>query len=244
MSKQDDDLLDQLIEERSSMGDQQRRFPQLSRGVVLGLVAALVGLVAFSALQQKFRLQQTAIAQHYHQPTVSSYTLGQQEQMHLIYMREEEKLALDVYTFLAQRWGQRIFMSISHSEQRHTSVMAQLLQQYGLPDPVLNAAAGVFENPELSKLYQKLIARGQQSLMEALHVGALIEELDIQDLDHAIQASSHATVTTAYRRIQNGSHHHLRAFVHSIEVAGGRYQAQLLPQARVDQIVAGALTTF
>ncbi len=244
MERIEHDPLDQLMDDGPLDVAERKRLPQLSRGVVVTVALMVAGLVVFSSLQSKFRLQQTVIAQHYHQPAVSSYTLGQQERAHLLYMREEEKLALDVYHYLAERWGQRIFYSISRSEQRHTSAMAQLLKQFGLPDPALNASAGVFRNPELSRLYQSLITRGEQSLLEALQVGALIEEVDIHDLDTAIQASTHPTVTTAYRRIQSGSYHHLRAFVHSIEVAGGRYRAQHLPQSRVDEIVGGALSIY
>lgn len=240
---EDENLLDELIEDQQSVESQKRSARLLpKRGAVL-LIGVVIGLVLFTSLQQQFRSKQSAIAEHYHQPD-GGRSFTPQELSHLIYMREEEKLALDVYQFLAQRWGQRIFFSISQSEQRHTTAIARLLNQYGLADPALNRPAGVFQNAELSKLYQTLITRGQQSLLDALYVGALIEEVDINDLDRAIQDSNHRTVSTVYRRIQNGSYHHLRAFVHSIEVTGGRYQAQLLPQTRVDQIVSGALTAF
>jgi hypothetical protein len=248
---QDDKILDELIEEQPASADEdkdkgewRRWLPQLGRGWGVFAVAMVVGLVVFTVLQQKFRSHQSVIAAHFHQPNISNYILEPEEQQHLLYMREEEKLALDVYQFLAQRWGQRIFFSISRSEQRHTTAIAQLLKQFGMADPALDAPAGVFQNPELAKLYQTLTARGGQSLMEALHVGGLIEEVDIKDLDTAIQASKHPTVTTVYRRIQNGSYHHLRAFVHAIEVVAAPYQPQLLPQDRVDQIVGGALSAF
>ena len=53
----------------------------------------------------------------------------------LRFMREEEKLAHDVYVALYEKWGLRIFNNISNSEQTHTDAVKTLLDRYGVADP-------------------------------------------------------------------------------------------------------------
>ena len=51
-------------------------------------------------------------------------------------IREEEKLARDVYITLGEQWGLPIFASIAESEQRHMDAFGRLIDKYGLEDPV------------------------------------------------------------------------------------------------------------
>lgn len=46
-------------------------------------------------------------------------TLDQQEKDAILYMREEEKLARDVYEFLYAKWNVNTFGNIRRSEQTH-----------------------------------------------------------------------------------------------------------------------------
>ena len=45
----------------------------------------------------------------------------------LVFMREEEKLARDVYQLLYAQWGQKVFSNIAVSEQQHMDAVALLL---------------------------------------------------------------------------------------------------------------------
>ena len=54
----------------------------------------------------------------------------------LIHMRVEEKLARDVYLTLFDTWGLSIFNNIAVSEQRHMDAIKNLLDKYGIEDPV------------------------------------------------------------------------------------------------------------
>ena len=99
----------------------------------------------------------------------------------LIFMREEEKLARDVYTILFEKYEMRIFENISKSEQRHISAIKMLLDRYELEDPVENDEVGIFTNKDLQNLYNELIASASDSVT-ALKIGAVIEEIDILDL--------------------------------------------------------------
>lgn len=154
----------------------------------------------------------------------------------LLFMREEEKLARDVYLTLYDLWDDEVFENIASSEQEHMDAMALLMEKYNLPDPVIDVI-GSFSDPELQKLYDELLARGETSRMEALYVGALIEEVDMRDIQEAIDEASHADIIRVYENLLKGSRNHLRAFVGKIEDEGLVYEAQVLTQEEVDEIV-------
>lgn len=154
----------------------------------------------------------------------------------LLFMREEEKMARDVYLTLYDLWNDSIFKNIASSEQEHMDAIKLLLEQYNLPDPVIDSI-GIFSNPELQELYIKLVERGEKSAMEALHVGGLIEEVDMQDIQEAIYEAEHEDIINVYEDLLKGSRNHLRSFVGKIEDEGIVYEAQVLTQQEVDEIV-------
>jgi hypothetical protein len=158
----------------------------------------------------------------------------------LVFMREEEKLARDVYLVLYETWGQNVFAAIADSEQRHMDTMGRMLSLYGIDDPVTDNNVGAFVTPELADLYDALVLRGGESLPEALRVGALIEEVDIQDLEDAIAGTDEVELSRAYSNLLRGSQNHLRAFVRQVELLGLTYQAQVLDQDDVDAILAAS----
>ncbi|ABK44765.1 conserved hypothetical protein [Magnetococcus marinus MC-1] len=165
------------------------------------------------------------------------------EKRFLIYMREEEKLARDVYLNLYDRWKVAIFRSISRSEQRHMDAVLRMITRYGLEDPAAQDVRGQFKDRDLRELYEKLIARGERSLGEALKVGGLVEELDIFDLNRALRETSAQDITRVYQNIQRGSFNHLRSFAHGVELRGQRYKAQKLSQQQVDTILHAPMDT-
>lgn len=156
----------------------------------------------------------------------------------LRFMREEEKLARDVYLYLNNRWNSRVFANIAAAEQSHMDQMLCFLQAYKLPDSA-SATAGVFNDASLQQLYNLLIADGSKSLLDAFKVGALIEEVDIRDLRSAIAASSDSAINQSYLNLMLGSYNHLQAFVGQIELQGDPYTAQILDAADVAAILAG-----
>ena len=155
----------------------------------------------------------------------------------LEYMREEEKLARDVYRTLYDLWGLPVFDNIAGSEQVHTTQVEDMMEKYGLTDPVVDDTTGVFVNQVLANLYQELITAGGMSSLKALYVGAAIEELDMIDLQHAIDATDNDDIRRLYENLMRGSRNHLRAYVGQIENLGIVYEAQYLTQEEVDAIV-------
>jgi len=130
------------------------------------------------------------------------------------FMREEEKLARDVYLRMYELWSSQIFANIAVSEQRHMDALLTQLQKYNLPDPAQDQ--GVFTNPELQALYDQLIALGSQSELDALQVGVLIEETDIEDLLAALEGTTTASLRQVYTNLLRGSENHLAAFTANI----------------------------
>ncbi len=147
--------------------------------------------------------------------------LNSEEAAHLLYMREEEKLAMDIYEALYSKWNMRIFGNIAASEQRHFDAIGTLIGRYGLSDPA-QTAAGAFTNPDLQKLYNDLLADGNLTLLGALQVGVTIEETDIDDLKAAIADTGNRDVLTVYGNLLNGSANHLEAFNSHLEAAKSR----------------------
>lgn len=144
--------------------------------------------------------------------TPTYQALSSAETEALVFMREEEKLARDVYTTLYNQWQLPVFSNIARSEQQHTDKMRVLLQAYGVPDPVTDDTTGVFINPELSALYAQLVTQGQTSALEALKVGVLVEETDIADLQRAISETTHPDIAMVYNNLLKASQNHLSAF--------------------------------
>lgn len=131
----------------------------------------------------------------------------------LQYMREEERLARDVYAALAAHYGgARPFANITKSEQRHFDEMGVLLVRYGVSDPSSGLAAGDYAFDDLDEFYAKLVASGKTSLAAAYQAGVDIEKHDIADLEQAIARTSQADAKQAFERLLAGSQNHLRAF--------------------------------
>ncbi|WP_067853652.1 DUF2202 domain-containing protein [Nocardia shimofusensis] len=127
-------------------------------------------------------------------------------------MREEERMAHDLYHRFAQQWGARVFERVSASEQRHYEAVGALLARYGIEDPSAGSPAGTYTVPEVQGDYDRWLARGLNSVEEAYAVGAELETADIADLTAATEASDEEAIDSVYGKLRTGSEHHLRAF--------------------------------
>ena len=163
----------------------------------------------------------------------------------MLFVREEEKLARDVYLSLYERWQLSVFQTIAlQSEQKHMDKMQSLLKAANLTDPVVDNTVGAFTSPEILQLYTDLLARGSSSADAALQVGAYIEEYDIVDIkaaiDEATAGSNQLAVLDTYMNLLCGSRNHLRSFVKQIAANGISYQPQLLSSTELNAIISTA----
>ncbi|MGB9701855.1 MAG: DUF2202 domain-containing protein [Candidatus Kapaibacteriota bacterium] len=163
--------------------------------------------------------------------------LNEQEMDDLLYMREEEKLARDVYITMFSKWNQLTFNNISKSEQQHMDALKYLVNRYSLTDPVSTNEVGKFTNTKLQELYIQLVQQGDVSLIDALKVGSAIEEIDILDLYKAIDLTDNEDIKNIYSNLRKGSENHLRAFVKVLSKNGVTYVPQYLSQEQYDLIV-------
>ena len=146
----------------------------------------------------------------------------------LLFIREEEKMARDVYRVLYEKWGNPIFSNIVESEQAHMDAMANLIAFYGIVDPVTSDETGAFTDKDIAGLYSDLVEWGSQSEIDALLVGAYIEEYDILDIWKAYDETDEERIQKVYQRLYEGSYNHLHAFVYVYElVAGENYVPQI-----------------
>jgi len=156
----------------------------------------------------------------------------------ILLMREEEKLARDVYQELGEHFAVQAFTNIAKSEQRHMDAMAKLINDYQLTDPVTDNTRGVFTNPELAKLYSELTTQGQASEEAALKVGALIEELDIYDLHRLGEATTNQNILRVYDELTRGSRNHLRSFTRLLAEQKATYTPTYLSPDEYTLIIA------
>jgi len=137
-----------------------------------------------------------------------------EEATSLQFMREEEKLARDVYLELYRYWGAVIFYNIAESEQKHFDAIGKLLTKHGVEDPAEDLSEGEFDNHDLQDLYFDLIEQGKYVLDDALEVGVTIEEKDIEDLEaYLANDITKRDITQVYTNLLAGSNNHLDAFL-------------------------------
>lgn len=164
--------------------------------------------------------------------------LSPEETEGLLFMREEEKLARDVYLAMFEQWNARVFSNIAKSEQKHMDAIKILIDRYSLVDPVESDERGKFVNADLQKLYDELISKGKDSLLAGLKVGAVIEEIDILDLEKQInEVVDNEDIKFVYDNLLRGSRNHIRAFVRNISNQGVTYLPEYMEEEAFEEII-------
>jgi hypothetical protein len=153
--------------------------------------------------------------------------LTELEKNDLLFLREEEKLARDIYIYAYTKYQNTVFNSISQSEQKHMDNVLSILNQYSIPDPA-STQIGVFNNAALQSLYNQLKSQVDISASESLKVGATIEELDINDIDNFIANTSNSQLLNMYEKLNCGSKNHIRSFTSQIISSGNVFVPQYI----------------
>ena len=155
----------------------------------------------------------------------------------LLHMKEEEKLARDVYAALYEKWGIPIFSNISRAENTHMSAVIYLLEKYGEEQTAVDEP-GKFTNPDFQKLYAHLVTKGSTSLVEAFKTGALIEDMDIKDLMEFLDEVTNENIIMVFENLTKGSRNHLRAFNRQLSRSGIIYTPEYISQEEFDKIIS------
>jgi hypothetical protein len=200
------------------------------------IVIGALGLTAQNGYGRR-RNNQNGNGDCINMPNLPSEDVSEVERQYLLTMREEEKLARDVYNFLAERWNLRVFSQIALSESKHMAAIKLLLDKYLIADPVGEDVPGQFSRGEFQELYASLTNAGGASIDEALRVGATIEDLDISDLLKAIAESDSQDILTVFQNLAKGSRNHLRTFVSHLQSLQIIYVPQHISQELFDLII-------
>jgi len=168
--------------------------------------------------------------------TEQSTNLTELEIEDLKFLREEEKLARDVYLFSYDLYKLQIFKNISNSEQQHMNSVLKLLNNYNLEDPA-STIIGEFNNTELQSIYNSLIEKSKKSLLDALEVGNIIEDLDINDIALNEKRTSKVDILNVYSSLKCGSRNHLRNFNNQLLNNGGVYLPSYISENTFNSII-------
>lgn len=178
---------------------------------ILSVLLGVFGLVILSGCTNEPEFINKEVAQEKSQ-VLSGDGLTTDEISSLMYMVEEEKLAMDVYAEMFELYGLVIFDNINQSEFRHVNAVSELILKYELENPIAGKSAGEFENEELLELYNNLIVMGTKSKVEAINVGIMIEEKDMVDIEYYLDLVESKDLEQVYSNLLSGSENHLAAF--------------------------------
>ena len=170
---------------------------------------------------------------------ITTSTLTDSELASLLKMKEEEKLARDVYSALYQKWGSQVFSNLTAAESNHLNAIILLLTTYGGDTSI--GESGIFTNTEVQALYTKLVTDGSVAIEEAYKTGALIEEMDINDLNLSLSNVTNANVLLVFENLLKGSRNHLRAFNRQLTTLGADCTPFYLSQEAYDLIINSAM---
>ncbi len=159
------------------------------------------------------------------------------ERASMLRMREEEKLARDVYKALYAKWNSNVFTNIASAEQTHMDAVHSLLLRYSITDPVAVDVPGVFADSTLQALYTALVAQGMKSVSDAYTVGATIEDLDISDLKPVVNNIDNQDIKWVYENLTRGSRNHMRAFNRNLSSLGLSYTPQYISAPEFQSII-------
>lgn len=166
-------------------------------------------------------------------------TLTLADKKGILFMREEEKLARDVYDSLFNLWEVNPFGNIRQSERYHMSEMKRLIDLFKLQDPVEKNLdkPGSFDNNILRELYSESVTKGTTSFTEALKAGAKIEEVDIRDLGELKRQTTDPEIIRTYDYLLMASGNHLRAFYRNLVKQGVSYEPVILSRELFKSII-------
>jgi len=193
----------------------------------------------------------------------SGEVLDFNEQTHLVFTCEEEKLARDVYRVLGRRFPELdVFTDMEANKEHNRCAVLDLMRKYRVSVPRVNDNIGVFSwgiyGRYFTEKYLVFTNQGSSSPLNALYVGAFMEELNILDINECPKVivdinngineaaacgrnyTHNPDVLRVYDSLLDESGKHLRLLVQDIErqIGGGKYQAQVLQQAEVDAILS------
>jgi len=149
----------------------------------------------------------------------------------------DELAARDLYAALDKQTQRRVFQNIGRAEVRHRDIIASLLQSGGHAVPE-EPKAGEYPDADMVDVYQKLLAKGQESELGAFQAGAAFEELDILELETELaKPGLHQQEVDVLTALRDASVRHLRAFRRQITRMGAEPEPTYLSAERIGELM-------
>jgi hypothetical protein len=164
--------------------------------------------------------------------------LSESEAEAIYYLREVEKLARDVFLVLDERWDVEGLRCVAEGEDTHTEAIKALIDRYRLWDPSSVTWDGYYNNEELLALYRQFKRQGERSLVDAIKVGVMVEEISILDLREYRAETDDEDLQMVYENLLRASRNHLRVFCALLQQQRETCENKYLSLTLFDQIVS------
>src|SRR6476620_4362177 len=166
-------------------------------------------------------------------------TLSPAETKALINLHDNQKLSLFVYDSLYAIWGINPFGNIRSAESQHVNFLDDVADNYALEletnEPGNSAAT--FTTPQAETIYQESISKGSLSVVDALKMGARLEEMSLQVLHNAKAVTIKSDLLHTFDILAMGSKNNLQAFNRRLKMYGITYEPGFLEQKDFRNII-------
>jgi len=149
-------------------------------------------------------------------PAPGSASLSDIEIAGILFMREEEQMAHDLYIRWEGMTRMPVFSNIAEAETMHMYEVQLLIDRYGLQGERIGNASAGYTSPVIQSLYDSFSVQGDSSLTSALESGLAGEERDIADLDLAMGNTTRPDILQVYANLRQGSENHRRGFLRAL----------------------------
>ncbi len=146
----------------------------------------------------------------------------------LWYQYEEERMAMDYYDAMYDKWQNLAFRNVCRSEKRQMNGIGSLIDEYGNPELIREAEPGQYHHPELNDLYDQLLRKGSGSLIEALRSGAYLQEKSVDDLKSLVLSTDNNELAYELSELLVDSRCHLYEMVCQLKIRNIEYRPDIL----------------
>jgi len=151
-------------------------------------------------------------------------------------VREDEKVARDMYFSFFGKFGLKPFENIGKAEDNHIKATEKLFDYYEIDYPALSEN-GKFEDAFRQKLYDSLLLKGTPEL-EAFKVMALLEETNIVEYDEVLKTIVNPNIKIVIENLSKASANHFKVAIRQITALGGTYAPALMTQEQYRAVIA------
>jgi len=151
-------------------------------------------------------------------------------------VREDEKVARDLYFAFFEKYKLKAFENISKAESNHIRAVELLLSYYEIDYPEIGEY-GKFADPTRQQMYDSLLIKGETAL-EAFKVMAQLEEENIVSFGEVLEDIENDNIAIVIENLLKASENHFKAAIRQITALGGEYTAQYMSQEQYSAIIA------